>query len=138
MEFDLNGRFNEDYFAIQPTDFSDEAITAAIIQAIEESPLTPASVVASGDTVVIDGDDEDGVIFTSETNPLGIFNQDVLTPIDVTVSGGGILQAWIDFNGDGDWDDPGENVITGATSGCLLYTSPSPRDQRGSRMPSSA
>ena len=25
-----------------------------------------------------------------------------------------------------------------ATEGCLLYTSPSPRDQRGSRMPSSA
>ena len=24
------------------------------------------------------------------------------------------------------------------SSGCLLYTSPSPRDQRGSRMPSSA
>ena len=29
-------------------------------------------------------------------------------------------------------------VATGATMGCLLYTSPSPRDQRGSRMPSSA
>ena len=26
----------------------------------------------------------------------------------------------------------------GRTKGCLLYTSPSPRDQRGSRMPSSA
>ena len=26
----------------------------------------------------------------------------------------------------------------GIASGCLLYTSPSPRDQRGSRMPSSA
>ena len=26
----------------------------------------------------------------------------------------------------------------GAVIGCLLYTSPSPRDQRGSRMPSSA
>ena len=26
----------------------------------------------------------------------------------------------------------------GATATCLLYTSPSPRDQRGSRMPSSA
>ena len=25
-----------------------------------------------------------------------------------------------------------------ASIGCLLYTSPSPRDQRGSRMPSSA
>ena len=28
--------------------------------------------------------------------------------------------------------------ITGQWNGCLLYTSPSPRDQRGSRMPSSA
>ena len=29
-------------------------------------------------------------------------------------------------------------VCKGDSSGCLLYTSPSPRDQRGSRMPSSA
>ena len=29
-------------------------------------------------------------------------------------------------------------AITGWCCGCLLYTSPSPRDQRGSRMPSSA
>ena len=28
--------------------------------------------------------------------------------------------------------------IVGGGTGCLLYTSPSPRDQRGSRMPSSA
>ena len=28
--------------------------------------------------------------------------------------------------------------IPGVTKVCLLYTSPSPRDQRGSRMPSSA
>ena len=28
--------------------------------------------------------------------------------------------------------------IAGIVKGCLLYTSPSPRDQRGSRMPSSA
>ena len=35
---------------------------------------------------------------------------------------------------DGVWAAPGRvNII-----GCLLYTSPSPRDQRGSRMPSSA
>ena len=27
---------------------------------------------------------------------------------------------------------------TGSREACLLYTSPSPRDQRGSRMPSSA
>ena len=29
-------------------------------------------------------------------------------------------------------------VVVGAVIVCLLYTSPSPRDQRGSRMPSSA
>ena len=29
-------------------------------------------------------------------------------------------------------------AITKTLKGCLLYTSPSPRDQRGSRMPSSA
>ena len=30
------------------------------------------------------------------------------------------------------------NIIAGLPGNCLLYTSPSPRDQRGSRMPSSA
>ena len=30
------------------------------------------------------------------------------------------------------------NTIHYSLKGCLLYTSPSPRDQRGSRMPSSA
>ena len=29
-------------------------------------------------------------------------------------------------------------IFTALPNGCLLYTSPSPRDQRGSRMPSSA
>ena len=32
----------------------------------------------------------------------------------------------------------GMTVKPGTNVGCLLYTSPSPRDQRGSRMPSSA
>ena len=32
----------------------------------------------------------------------------------------------------------GELVKSGKKMACLLYTSPSPRDQRGSRMPSSA
>ena len=31
-----------------------------------------------------------------------------------------------------------ENGVKGGTSGCLLYTSPSPRDRQKSRMPSSA
>ena len=39
----------------------------------------------------------------------------------------------------GDWQSNSEGLyceVDGKT--CLLYTSPSPRDQRGSRMPSSA
>ena len=31
-----------------------------------------------------------------------------------------------------------EEIFAVLLDGCLLYTSPSPRDQRGSRMPSSA
>ena len=31
-----------------------------------------------------------------------------------------------------------ETAVAAIRKGCLLYTSPSPRDQRGSRMPSSA
>ena len=34
--------------------------------------------------------------------------------------------------------DDVETALNNAASACLLYTSPSPRDQRGSRMPSSA
>ena len=34
--------------------------------------------------------------------------------------------------------DVAANIVVGTYYICLLYTSPSPRDQRGSRMPSSA
>ena len=44
------------------------------------------------------------------------------------------LTAWITLSR----DEREELVALPCTSPCLLYTSPSPRDQRGSRMPSSA
>ena len=66
----------------------------------------------------------------------------------VTVTGGrttGIAEAGagIQFLSDGTLrilnSSVTNNTTTGqAAAGCLLYTSPSPRDQRGSRMPSSA
>ena len=46
-----------------------------------------------------------------------------------------------DFSWVPNWGDEGERDTNDARSvlvACLLYTSPSPRDQRGSRMPSSA
>ncbi|MDO8588017.1 MAG: GEVED domain-containing protein [Armatimonadota bacterium] len=52
-------------------------------------------------------DDEDGVVFTS---PLCV---DAAATVDVTASIAGKLEAWIDFNGDGDWADSGEQIFTG-------------------------
>ena len=57
---------------------------------------------------------------------------DVMTPLDIDLSlvDDALIEGPEDFTID----------LTNAVSstGCLLYTSPSPRDQRGSRMPSSA
>ena len=56
-----------------------------------------------------------------------------------------IKRAWKSYGVDINMKAPGlKNVLTHGTrvndgsNTCLLYTSPSPRDQRGARMPSSA
>ena len=59
---------------------------------------------ADGDDLA-GGDDEDGVVFTS---PLHVGET---ATVDVTASGAGLLTAWIDWNGDGAWADPGERVF---------------------------
>ena len=51
-------------------------------------------------------DDEDGVQF-SGTMYIG-----QSTSIGVSVSGTGFLNAWIDFNADGDWDESNEQIFT--------------------------
>jgi subtilisin-like proprotein convertase family protein len=51
-------------------------------------------------------DDEDGVVFTSAL--IGGTNASV----DITASTSGFLNAWIDFNADGDWADAGEQIFT--------------------------
>jgi Bacterial Ig domain/Bacterial pre-peptidase C-terminal domain/Dockerin type I domain/GEVED domain len=59
---------------------------------------------------------DDGVTFTPITVSLGnlslaAFSKNVDTQVNVSVSESGFLDAWIDFNADGDWDDPNEQVI---------------------------
>ena len=51
-------------------------------------------------------DDEDGVVFTSALVP------GVLSTVDVTASMVGVLDAWIDFDGNGSWADAGEKIFT--------------------------
>ena len=71
-------------------------------------------------------DDEDGVTFTSQL--LIGYNAEV--DVDMTASpAGGLLNAWIDFNDDGDWDDTGEQIftnksLTAGTVHTLRYTLP--------------
>jgi subtilisin-like proprotein convertase family protein len=51
-------------------------------------------------------DDEDGVVFNSA------LVAGSSTGVTVTASAPGYLNAWIDFNSDGDWADSGEHVFT--------------------------
>ena len=51
-------------------------------------------------------DDEDGIVFTTQLMP------GTAASVDVTASVAGLLNAWIDFNADGDWADAGEQVFT--------------------------
>ncbi len=54
----------------------------------------------------LDGnDDEDGVVFTSS---LIMGNS---ATVDVNASTTGVLNAWLDFNDDGDWADAGEQIF---------------------------
>jgi len=51
-------------------------------------------------------DDEDGVVFTTG------LGAGLDAALQVTASAIGLLNAWVDFNGDGDWADAGEQIFT--------------------------
>ncbi|MCP4654870.1 MAG: DUF11 domain-containing protein, partial [bacterium] len=53
------------------------------------------------------GDDEDGVKFTS------LLLVDETADVEVTASAACTLSAWIDWNADGDWDEPDEELFPG-------------------------
>jgi hypothetical protein len=69
------------------------------------------SPLADGDD--LDGalDDEDGIFFSSPLNPGGVAS------ISASASMFGLLNAWIDFNQDGDWFDPAEAIFTDTALG---------------------
>lgn len=58
-------------------------------------------------------EDEDGVTFTSGIAPSTTASVQVyLTGANLAGAPSGILNAWMDFNRDGDWADPGEQIFT--------------------------
>ncbi len=82
------------------------AIAAAINTQLNMRNLLRSLATATGSTISILADDEDGISFN------GVFNS-ASNPVTVTAisSGAGMLDAWMDWNGDGDFDDANEQFI---------------------------
>ena len=74
---------------------------------VDFDPDGQPSASADGDDTSSVPDDEDGVIFTS-TPPLLAC---VSSTVTVTASAAGLLNAWVDFDDNGSWADPGEQVF---------------------------
>ena len=66
------------------------------------------SVDAKGDDVS-GQDDEDGIVFGMSLIASAV--QANIASLTATTSGPGKLDGWIDFNRDGDWNDPGEKIF---------------------------
>ncbi len=73
-----------------------------------------------------DGADDDGVFVIADA--VAVSGADTTSSFAVISSGTGRLDAWIDFNGNGDWSDPGEQIAANLTvtagSNTLSYTVP--------------
>ncbi len=121
FEFDTDGLVSGTNRPVSPVNpNSRDSIADAIRAAITASPLGTAGLSLASASVYVVADDEDGVSFISQTNPTGVLNKGVITPISVTVTGAGVLEAWVDFNADGDWTDPGEQIISPLTDGAIF------------------
>jgi subtilisin family serine protease len=62
-------------------------------------------------------DEDDGVVWGTNYQLAGLFNRNFQTSVTVTLSSPGFLDGWIDWNADGDWDDPGEYVFQSVSFG---------------------
>lgn len=81
----------------------------ALGSSIDSEPDGQPTVLANGDDTA-GFDDEDGVFFTSPVAPGST------ATVQVQATGAGLsLDAWVDFNADGDWDDPGEQIFSSVT-----------------------
>jgi hypothetical protein len=81
--------------------------------AVDAEPGGQASIAADGDDVVGVPDDEDGVVFNAPVSIGGNVSLTV-TAAKMGVAAGqfaGFLDAFIDYNRDGDWDEPSDRIF---------------------------
>ena len=106
--------------------------------------LETDQVVSGGSHFFVESWDDDVVVTIDDAN--GVSHQVTKRMTELTIRHGllfdmGFTAAWTDENESIDiWMSASQEIVMviDAVYTCLLYTSPSPRDQRGSRMPSSA
>jgi uncharacterized repeat protein (TIGR01451 family)/CSLREA domain-containing protein len=80
---------------------------------VDADPDGQPSAAADGDDTD-EGDDDDGVAFTAPVEA------GTTASLEVTASQAGVLNAWIDYNGDHDWEDSGEQIFTDEALGAGL------------------
>ncbi len=78
---------------------------------VDADPDGQPNSTATGDDTDADGDDEDGVTFPA---PVRVGQLGAAVTVTVT-NGPAKLDAWIDFNGDGSWGGPGEQIFDSTT-----------------------
>jgi len=81
-----------------------EGYAQSLIDSILNARLGIGATYLGDGVVELAGDDDDGVI-------MGAFNPLTETELVITASAEGLLDAWIDFNIDGDFNDPGEQIF---------------------------
>ncbi|HLA85580.1 MAG TPA: clostripain-related cysteine peptidase, partial [Thermoguttaceae bacterium] len=102
----------------------------------DTEPDGQPSAVADGDDLDATSDDEDGVAFTVSTLWASAQSSNPTATVQVDLEGADAtanrLDAWIDFNRNGSWDDPGERIFSshelGTTNGVQTLTFTIPRD----------
>jgi streptogramin lyase len=97
------------------TNVADSPILGSIID--QEADGQPSSDAEGDDSVGGGPDDEDGV-----TWPPGLVRGETAraeTKVTLRAPGQFRMNIWVDFTQDGDWDDPGEQLVNDLTSGSI-------------------
>jgi hypothetical protein len=106
FEFDADGKTTPGNLKIAFTSADTSSDMAALIlHEVSQSGYALDLLNLGAGKMAFEGDDEDGVSFDDMLTP------GAAVPITVTASAHGLLDAWIDYNGDGDFLDQFEHVF---------------------------
>lgn len=124
VDWDMGDAPDPNYPTLLASNGARHADTGPMLGSVRDKDVDgQPSAMADGDDA--DGsDDDDGVVFFGPPIP------DTLATVEVTVSTSCNLNAWIDFNQDGDWEDVGEQIFTDqlVNSGLNSLTFDTPSD----------